>query len=225
MTTIQFHYIHHSAFTFSDGKTTLLFDPYLEGNPEGLTAGDIKADYIFISHAHGDHLGDAYEIAKRNDALIISTAEIAHDAETHGCRAHAMHLGGTFAFPFGRVRITPAFHGSGIAGGHACGFIVDFHGAKFYYAGDTALFSDMQLLQKLDSFRYALLPIGGNFTMDPKDAAKAAAFLKAPVVLPIHYNTWPVIAQDPVPFQREVEAAVPGTKVVLIQPGDTMEWD
>ena len=223
--TATFRYIHHACFTVTAQGETLICDPFLDGNPTGVTQQDLSVDYILITHAHGDHLGCAYELAKQCDALIITTAEIAAQAEEKGCRAHAMHLGGTYQFPFGKVRVTPAFHGSGIAGGHACGFIVDFHGAKFYYAGDTALFSDMQLLQKLDSFRYALLPIGGNFTMDPKDAAKAAAFLKSPVVLPIHYNTWPVIAQDPVPFQREVEAAVPGTKVVLIQPGDTMEWD
>ncbi len=224
MTTIQFHYIHHSAFTFSDGKTTLLFDPYLEGNPEGLTAGDIKADYIFISHAHGDHLGDAYEIAKRNDALIISTAEIAHDAETHGCRAHAMHLGGTFAFPFGRVRITPAFHGSGIAGGHACGFIVRLAGKVIYFAGDTSLFGDMKLLGELEKIDYALLPIGDNFTMGPDDAVIAAKFLGARNVIPIHYSTWPIIAQDPQAFKAKAEAET-ASKVLTIAPGSTVELD
>ena len=224
MTTIQFHYIHHSAFTFSDGKTTLLFDPYLEGNPEGLTAGDIKADYIFISHAHGDHLGDAYEIAKRNDALIISTAEIAHDAETHGCRAHAMHLGGTFAFPFGRVRITPAFHGSGIAGGHACGFIVRLAGKVIYFAGDTRLFGDMKLLGELEKIDYALLPIGDNFTMGPDDAVIAAKFLGARNVIPIHYSTWPIIAQDPQAFKAKAEAET-ASKVLTIAPGSTVELD
>ena len=224
MTTIQFHYIHHSAFTFSDGKTTLLFDPYLEGNPEGLTAGDIKADYIFISHAHGDHLGEAYEIAKRNDALIISTAEIAHDAETHGCRAHAMHLGGTFAFPFGRVRITPAFHGSGIAGGHACGFIVRLAGKVIYFAGDTSLFGDMKLLGELEKIDYALLPIGDNFTMGPDDAVIAAKFLGARNVIPIHYSTWPIIAQDPQAFKAKAEAET-ASKVLTIAPGSTVELD
>ena len=224
MTTIQFHYIHHSAFTFSDGKTTLLFDPYLEGNPEGLTAGDIKADYIFISHAHGDHLGDAYEIAKRTDALIISTAEIAHGAETHGCRAHAMHLGGTFAFPFGRVRITPAFHGSGIAGGHACGFIVRLAGKVIYFAGDTSLFGDMKLLGELEKIDYALLPSGDNFTMGPDDAVIAAKFLGARNVIPIHYSTWPIIAQDPQAFKAKAEAET-ASKVLTIAPGSTVELD
>ena len=116
------HYIHHAAFSLNDGKTTLLFDPYLENNPEGLSSGDLKADYIFISHFHGDHVGEAYAIAKRTEALIITTAEIANDAKAHGLNAHAMHIGGSHEFPFGKVKLTLAFHGSGIAGGHACGF-------------------------------------------------------------------------------------------------------
>ena len=99
------HYIHHAAFSLNDGKTTLLFDPYLENNPEGLSSGDLKADYIFISHFHGDHVGEAYAIAKRTEALIITTAEIANDAKAHGLNAHAMHIGGSHEFPFGKVSV------------------------------------------------------------------------------------------------------------------------
>lgn len=219
---LQFHYIHHSAFTLSDGKTTLLFDPYLEGNPEGLEPSDIKADAILVSHYHGDHLGAAYEIAKANDALIISTAEIANDAASHGLRSHAMHLGGTHTFPFGRVRLTPAFHGSGIAGGHACGFIVEFGGKTVYFAGDTSVFGDMALLPRLEKIDYALLPIGDNFTMGPKDARLAAELLQEPVVIPIHYSTWPVIAQDPEAFKADVEATTT-SKVWVVKPGSTVE--
>ena len=96
------HYIHHAAFSLNDGKTTLLFDPYLENNPEGLSSGDLKADYIFISHFHGDHVGEAYAIAKRTEALIITTAEIANDAKAHGLNAHAMHIGGSHEFPLAK---------------------------------------------------------------------------------------------------------------------------
>ena len=161
------HYIHHAAFSLNDGKTTLLFDPYLENNPEGLSSGDLKADYIFISHFHGDHVGEAYAIAKRTEALIITTAEIANDAKAHGLNAHAMHIGGSHEFPFGKVKLTLAFHGSGIAGGHACGFIVHFDGSVFYFAGDTGLFADMELIGKRNAIDYAFLPIGDNFTMGP----------------------------------------------------------
>ena len=223
---LQFHYIHHSCFTLSYGTTTLLFDPYLEGNPEGLTPKDIKADYILVSHAHGDHLGSAYEIAKNKDALIISTAEIAHAAADQGCRSHGMHIGGTHEFPFGHVRITSAFHGSGIAGGHAAGFIVTFGGKTVYFAGDTGVFSDMQLLARLEQIDYALLPIGDNFTMGPRDARVAAQFLEVPYVIPIHYNTWPLIAQDPEKFKKSVELKTEGkTQVIIVPFGTTRELD
>lgn len=219
---MQLHYIHHAAFTLSDGKTTLLFDPFLDGNPEGLKPEDIKADYIFISHYHGDHLGSAYEIAKNNGALIISTAEIANDAASHGLKSHAMHIGGTHEFPFGKVRITPAFHGSGIAGGHACGFIVHFAGQVVYFAGDTCVFSDMALLSKLEPIEVALLPIGDNFTMGPKDAKVAAELLNVPTIIPIHYNTWPIIAQDPYAFKKDVEQST-NSDVLVVKPGSSIE--
>lgn len=218
---LQLHYIHHAAFTLTDGKTTLLFDPYLDGNPEGLTAKDIKANVILVSRYHGDHLGSAYEIAKNNDALVISTAEIANDAASHGLKSQAMHLGGTREFPFGKVRITPAFHGSGIAGGHACGFIIHLGGKVVYFAGDTCVFSDMALLSKLEPIDIALLPIGDNFTMGPKDARLAAELLNVPTVIPIHYNTWPIIAQDPQAFKKDVEATTK-SKVLVVSPGSTV---
>ncbi len=217
----KFHYIHHACFTIEAEGKTFLFDPFLDGNPEGIEAKDIKADYIFVSHGHGDHLGSAYEIAKANNATIISTAELCYQAQDQGCNAHAMHLGGTYKFPFGKVRVALAFHGSGIPGGHACGFVVDIYGTKIYFAGDTALYSDMQLLPKLDSFTYALLPIGGNFTMDPQDAAIAADWLKAKYVIPIHYNTWPVIAQDVDAYKADVEANT-SSKVIIVKPGETI---
>ncbi|MBQ5600538.1 MAG: metal-dependent hydrolase, partial [Phascolarctobacterium sp.] len=190
----------------------------------GIEAKDIRVDYIFVSHAHFDHIGSAFEIAKANDATIISTAEICYLAEENGCKAHAMHLGGTYKFPFGKVRLTLAFHGSGIPGGHACGFVVDFYDTKFYFAGDTALFGDMQLLPQLDAFDYAILPIGGNFTMDPKDAAIAAKFLAAKYVIPVHYNTWPPIAQDVEAYKADVEANT-ASKVLIVKPGETIELE
>lgn len=218
----KFHFINHACFSLEHKDHIMLFDPFLDGNPEGLKTEDIKADYILISHAHFDHIGSAFEIAKHNKSLIITTAEIAGLASENGCQAHGMHLGGTYKFPFGKVRITPAFHGSGIAGGHACGFIVDFYGTKLYYAGDTALYSDMQLLQRLDSFDYAVLPIGDNFTMGPKDAAIAAEFLKAKYIIPVHYNTWPPIQQNVQAYKKDVEATT-NSKVLIINPGETVE--
>ena len=179
-------------------------------------------EYIFVSHGHFDHLGSAIELAKASDATIISTAEVCGAVGEAGAKNHAMHLGGTHEFPFGKVRLTLAFHGSGIPGGHACGFIVDFYGTKLYFAGDTALFGDMQLLQRLDAFDYAILPIGDNFTMGPEDAAIAAEFLRAEYVIPVHYNTWPLIAQDPVKFKKAVEESTK-SKVLIVAPGESIE--
>lgn len=220
----KFHYINHACFMIEKNNSAIIFDPFLDGNPEGLQANDIKVDYIFISHGHFDHLGSAFEIAKNCDATIISTAEICGLAEAAGCKAHAMHLGGTFMFPFGKVRIAMAFHGSGVPGGHACGFVVDFYGTKVYFAGDTALYSDMQLLPQLDAFDYAVLPIGGNFTMDPKDAAIAAKFLQAKYVIPVHYNTWPPITQDVDAYKADVEETT-SSKVLIVKPGETIELE
>ncbi|MCD8174891.1 MAG: metal-dependent hydrolase [Phascolarctobacterium sp.] len=220
----KFHFINHACFTIEKNGSTIIFDPFLDGNPEGLTAKDFKVDHVFISHAHFDHLGSAFEIAKNCDATVISTAEVCGLAEAAGCKNHGMHLGGTFRFPFGKVRITMAFHGSGVAGGHACGFIIDFYGTTFYFAGDTALYSDMQLLQTLDKFAYAILPIGGNFTMDPQDAAIAAKFLKAKYVIPIHYNTWPPITQDVNAYKANVEKST-SSKVLVVKPGKTIEME
>lgn len=220
----KFHYINHACFMIKKNNSAIIFDPFLDGNPEGLQANDIKANYIFISHGHFDHLGSAFEIAKNCDATIISTAEICGLAEAAGCKAHAMHLGGTFMFPFGKVRVAMAFHGSGVPGGHACGFVVDFYGTKVYFAGDTALYSDMQLLPQLDAFDYAVLPIGGNFTMDPKDAAIAAKFLQAKYVIPVHYNTWPPITQDVDAYKADVEATT-SSKVLIVKPGETIELE
>lgn len=182
------HYIHHAAFSLNDGKTTLLFDPYLENNPEGLSSGDLKADYIFISHFHGDHVGEAYAIAKRTEALIITTAEIANDAKAHGLNAHAMHIGGSV----------------------------------FYFAGDTGLFADMELIGKRNAIDYAFLPIGDNFTMGPDDAAYAAGLLKAKTVIPIHYNTWPLIDQDPEEFKNVVEKET-SSKVLIVPCGTRVD--
>lgn len=220
----KFHFINHACFMVEKNNSAVIFDPFLDGNPEGLTAKDIKVDYVFVTHGHFDHLGSAFEIAKANDATIISTAEICGLAQEAGCKAHGMHLGGTYKFPFGKVRVAMAFHGSGVPGGHACGFVVDFYGTTFYFAGDTALYSDMQLLPQLDKFEYAILPIGGNFTMDPQDAAIAAKFLKAKYVIPVHYNTWPPIVQDVEAFKAEVEETTE-SKVLIVKPGETIDME
>ena len=193
-------YYRHSAFTLSDDVTTILFDPFITDNPWiQVCPTDIACQYIIVTHCHGDHYGDTEAIAKANDATVISTAEVAGKAGEAGCKAHAMHVGGSADFPFGKVRLTPAFHGSGIAGGLACGVIVEFGGKRIYYAGDTGLFSDMKILDRFGQIDCAILPIGDNFTMGMDDAALAALWVQPRFVIPVHYKTWPIIEADPQP--------------------------
>ena len=156
-------YFGHACFMLTNGDVSMIFDPFLTGNTWDIAKKeDIKCQYIFVSHGHDDHYGDTEFIAKANDALVISTAEVAGKAAAAGCRTHAMHLGGKYDFEFGSVRIVPAFHGAGVPGGHAAGCIVNFFGDIVYFAGDTALFSDMKLLNRFGDIDYALLPIGDN---------------------------------------------------------------
>ncbi|MBP2665635.1 MAG: metal-dependent hydrolase [Firmicutes bacterium] len=214
-------YLGHACFLLQDGKNALIIDPFLTGNPVAATTADqINCQYILVSHGHEDHLGDAVSIAKRTGATIISTAEIARACGEKGAEVHAMHLGGKHSFDFGYVRITPAFHGAGIPGGHACGFIINYYGKIVYHAGDTAIFGDMALLGRLEAIDVALLPIGDNFTMGPSDAAEAANLLQPKRVIPMHYNTWPLIAQSPENFKLDVETRFK-IPVQILKPGET----
>ena len=194
-------YFGHACFMLTRGDVSMIFDPFLTGNTWDIAKKeDIKCQYIFVSHGHDDHYGDTDFIAKTNDALVISTAEVAGKAAAAGCRTHAMHLGGKFDFEFGSVRIVPAFHGAGIPGGHAAGCIVDFYG----------------------DIDYALLPIGDNFTMGVEDAALAASYVKARISIPIHYKTWPVIDREPGVFTSLVEGKYNQT-ALIIDPGSSIE--
>ena len=222
---MQLRFLGHSCFQLSFKNTTLLFDPFLRDNPhQVLQPEKTLCDFILVSHAHHDHLGDAIELAKNNAAPIITTFEVANLCESSGCETIPMHIGGKRNFSFGYVRVTNALHGSGIAGGHACGFIVKFFAKTIYFAGDTGLFGDMRLLGELEKIDYALLPIGDNFTMGPHDAALAAKLLQAAHIIPMHYNTWPVIAQDADAFKQKTEAefAIP---VSVMEPGAILKLD
>lgn len=222
---MQVHFFGHACFQISTSDTTILFDPFLRDNPHQIiTTEEVHPDFIFVSHAHADHLGDAVEIAKANGSQIISTFEVANLCELAGCKTHPMHIGGKHSFAFGSVRITNALHGCGVPGGHACGFIVNFFGKNIYFAGDTALFGDMELLGHLEKIDYAFLPIGDNFTMGPQDAALAAKMLQAAHVIPMHYDTWPLIAQDAVAFKKDVEQKY-SIPVTVLKPGDILRFD
>lgn len=218
---VTLKYYGHSVFTLEKDEVTLVFDPYLTGNPWNVaTAEEIDADYILLSHGHQDHLGDTVSIAKRTDATVITTAAMARILKEQGVKTHPMGIGGKKAFEFGSVKVTPAIHDSGIPGGVAAGFIVNFYGTTLYFAGDTALFGDMALLGRLDNIDYALLPIGDNYTMGAADAVEAGLLLKPRVVIPMHYNSNPLIQQSPEEFKALAEKQ--GIPVKVMQPGETL---
>ena len=221
---VKFSYYGHSAFLLDDGKYKVLVDPFITGNPKAtVKAENVKCDFVLVSHAHGDHLGNAPEIAYNNGAAIVTTPEVISEAESIGrLTCHPMNLGGSLDLPFGRVRMTPALHSAGVPGGIACGFVVNIGGLNIYYAGDTALFSDMQLIGQRDKIDYAVLPIGDNYTMGIEDAAQAAKLLGAKKIIPVHYNTWPVIEQDAQEFKVLAEKETQA-EVLIVEPGETLE--
>jgi len=202
----------------------LLIDPFLTGNPlAAVSADEVEADYILVSHAHGDHLGDAVAIAQRTGATIVSNHEIATYAGNQGLTAHGLHIGGGWDFPFGRVKLTIAHHGSsfpdGSYGGNPCGFLLTIEDKNIYHACDTGLFYDMKLIGE-EGIELAILPIGDNYTMGPKDALRAVKLIEPQVVVPIHYDTFDVIKQDPAAFAKTVEAETKARCVVL-KPGES----
>ena len=216
-TTLTFY--GQSTFVLAHGETRIVIDPWFTENPwKTATADDIDVQYILVSHAHGDHIGDAAGIAKRTGAKVISTSEITRMLGSQGVtNLHPMSIGGKWNFEFGWVKVTNAIHGSGVAGGQAAGFIVNFYGKVIYFAGDTALFGDMAYIGKAN-LDYALLPIGDNYTMGPEDATEAVGLLKPKKVIPIHYNTNPLIKQNPQDYKKMVETRY-NIPVVIMNPG------
>ncbi len=220
-------YHGHSCFSVETGGSRLIIDPFLTSNPlANLRASEVKCDYVLLSHGHEDHTGDALDIARANQATIIANYEIAEYFGAKGAKTHGMNPGGAFKFPFGRVKLTLAHHTSSLnAGldpiymGVPCGILIESDGKRLYHAGDTALFLDMQLIGK-GGLDLALLPIGDNFTMGPEDAVDALDLLKPKLAAPMHYNTWPPIAQDPEAFAAA--AAKRGHRVQALRPGDTL---
>ncbi|MGC4105915.1 MAG: metal-dependent hydrolase [Thermomicrobiales bacterium] len=223
-------YIGHSAFMLeADGKTVLV-DPFVTGNPVStVNADDLAADAILLTHAHNDHVGDTIPIAKRTGAVVIGTFELATWIGTQGVEnVSPGNHGGTVPFPGGTVKFVPAWHTSSyesdegvVAPGIPAGLVVRFGGKTIYFAGDTCLFLDMQLIAEED-LDVAVLPIGDRFTMGLTDAARAAGILRAGTVIPCHYNTFPPIQQDSGAFKDLVESQT-ASRVLPLTPGESVE--
>jgi L-ascorbate metabolism protein UlaG (beta-lactamase superfamily) len=207
----------------------LLVDPFFNGNPAAAEKADrVKADFILVSHGHGDHLGDALPIAKRTGAIVISNFEIAAWIGEQGVKTHPQHIGGGHTYPFGYLKLTQALHGSGLPdgsnGGNPVGFLITTkNGKKIYLACDTGLFGDMRLIGD-EGIDLAVLPIGDNFTMGPEDALRAVQLIRPKHVIPVHYNTWELIAQDPNSWAQRVLAETQA-KAHVLKPGETFSLE
>jgi L-ascorbate metabolism protein UlaG (beta-lactamase superfamily) len=227
MASLHFH--GHATFTLTtNDDTRIMIDPFLSQSPVAdIGVDDVGSlDYIFCTHGHTDHFLDAIPLAKATGATLVSTYEIVAFAQTQGVEAtHPLHIGGGYTFPFGRAKMTAALHGGQVHGDDGTyttvpgGFLIETGGASVYHAGDTALLTDMQLLKgKVD---IALLPIGDNFTMGPEDAVRAVDFIEPDTVIPIHYNTFDVIRQDPEAFASMVGDRA---RVHIMQSGDQFDF-
>jgi Predicted Zn-dependent hydrolases of the beta-lactamase fold len=223
-------FLGHSCFLVESQSVRILIDPFLSGNPSAATKPDQLSGLsaVLVTHGHADHTGDAVPIANANGCPIITTFEPAMHFAKQGAAVHPMGIGGAYNFEWGRVKVTPAWHSGGIeinnefeVGGTPAGFLITIDNTTLYHAGDTGLFSDMKLIAGWASIDVACLPIGDNFTMGIEDAVTAASWLQPKLTIPMHYNTFPLIAQDPNEWVGHMEKAGLNGHVLAI--GDTVE--
>ena len=224
---LKVSWFSHACFLIETEQTKILIDPFVTDNPLApVKADDVDADFILVSHGHGDHVGDTVNIAKRTGATVVSNFEIQNWLTGQGIEnAHPLHIGGGFDFGWGRVKLTIAHHGSalpdGSYGGNPCGFLLTIQDKKIYHACDTGLFYDMKLIGE-EGIDLAILPIGDNFTMGPDDALRAVKLIEPKLVVPIHYDTFDIIKQDPQAWAIRVQQET-SANVTVMKPGDTLE--
>ncbi len=216
---IKVTWLGHSA-VLVEGSRTVVIDPFLTDNPAAAVSPDKirKADVVVVTHHHGDHLGDAFALARSTGAVVVAIHEVACDAQAQGLRAEGMNIGGTVEVAGVKVHMVPALHSA--EKGSAAGVVVEMDGRRIYHAGDTGLSYDLRLVGEFFQPDLSLVPIGDRYTMGPASAAKAVEFIKTKKVIPIHYGTYPVISVDPQEFKKRVGRLA---EVIILNPGQSAE--
>ncbi len=225
---LKITYFGHSVILVEHGQDSIIIDPFINGNPHtNVKVENIKVNYIYVTHGHGDHLGDTVELAKRNDATVIAPVELATWISWQGVKVVPMHIGGEKEFSFGILKLVEAIHGSSIVDeenkqiinvGPPSGVLLKIAGKTIYHAGDTALYRGMKTLGEYENIDIAYLPIGNHFTMGIDDAVIASEWINAQQVIPMHYNTFPPIQVDP----NEFLAKLPKNNGFIHEPNTTI---
>jgi L-ascorbate metabolism protein UlaG (beta-lactamase superfamily) len=222
---VDIRFLGHSAVELKAGDTTVLVDPFITGNPKAtVEASELAPTHILLTHGHQDHYGDIVDIANRTGATVVALTEIADELSGDVENVLDPNLGGTVTFDWGWVKMVPAWHTSTTPKGTVAtpaGLLINIDGTLVYHLGDTALFSDLQLIARRGAkVDVALVPIGGHYTMDRHDAVTAVEFVNPGTVVPIHYDTFPPIETDAQAFKADVESRT-SAQVVVLAPGET----